>query len=80
MLASTREDATSARTPRQLGGAMTGGIYVVVDDADSHHERARDAGAEIVQPLADEDYGSRGYAARDPEGHVWNFGTYRPRA
>ena len=78
MLGSTRDDDSSARTPRQLDGATTGGIYVVVDDVDAHCERARQAGAEIVQELADQDYGSRDYAARDPEGFVWNFGTYRP--
>jgi uncharacterized glyoxalase superfamily protein PhnB len=28
--------------------------------------------------LTDQEYGSRDYAARDPEGNVWCFGTYRP--
>ncbi|HZF33304.1 MAG TPA: glyoxalase, partial [Candidatus Angelobacter sp.] len=28
----------------------------------------------------DEDYGGRGYSCRDPEGHLWNFGTYDPWA
>jgi len=28
----------------------------------------------------DQPYGSREYAARDPEGNVWAFGTYRPQA
>ena len=40
--------------------------------------RAKEAGAEITTELVDTDYGSRDYAARDPEGNVWNFGTYRP--
>jgi uncharacterized glyoxalase superfamily protein PhnB len=52
--------------------------YVVVDDADAHHDRAKAAGAEIVYPLTDQEYGSRDYAARDPEGNLWSFGTYRP--
>jgi uncharacterized glyoxalase superfamily protein PhnB len=52
--------------------------YVVVDDADSHHDRAKAAGAEIVRELQDQDYGSRDYSARDPEGNLWSFGTYRP--
>jgi uncharacterized glyoxalase superfamily protein PhnB len=26
--------------------------------------------------LQDQDYGSRDYAVRDPEGFVWAFGTY----
>ena len=53
-------------------------LYLVVDDPDAHHDRARDAGAEISRGLRDEDYGSRGYTARDPEGNLWSFGTYRP--
>jgi uncharacterized glyoxalase superfamily protein PhnB len=54
------------------------GIYVAVEDADAHYARAKDAGAEIVRELEDTDYGSREYTARDPEGNVWSFGTYRP--
>jgi len=54
------------------------GIYVAVDDADAHYERAKAAGAEIVREIEDTDYGSREYTARDPEGNVWSFGTYRP--
>jgi uncharacterized glyoxalase superfamily protein PhnB len=53
-------------------------VYLVVSDPDAHHDRAVKAGAEIVIPLRDEDYGSRGYTARDPEGNLWSFGTYRP--
>ena len=53
-------------------------IYVVVDDPDAHHARAVAAGAEVVFPLTDQDYGSRDYAVRDPEGFVWCFGTYAP--
>ena len=55
-------------------------IYVVVDDPDAHHARAREAGAEVVRALEDTDYGSREYSARDPEGNVWSFGTYQPWA
>jgi len=52
-------------------------LYVVCEDPDALYERARKAGAEIVLPITDEDYGSRGFTARDPEGNVWTFGTYR---
>src|SRR3989442_5933159 len=52
------------------------GIYVRVDEVDAHHDRAKRAGADIVMPLKDMDYGSREYAVRDPEGHLWGFGTY----
>jgi len=53
-------------------------IYVVVDDPDAHHDRAVAAGADVVMPLTDQDYGSRDYAVRDAEGFVWCFGTYAP--
>jgi uncharacterized glyoxalase superfamily protein PhnB len=53
-------------------------LYVVVDDPDALHDRAVAAGAEIVMGLTDQDYGSREFAARDPHGNVWSFGTYRP--
>ncbi|MDG4831963.1 VOC family protein [Solwaraspora sp. WMMD1047] len=52
-------------------------VYVAVDDIEAHHARAKAAGAEIVQDLRDTDYGSRDYSARDLEGYVWSFGTYR---
>jgi len=53
---------------------------VRVSDPDAHCARAKAAGAVITQPLKDEDYGSRGYIARDLEGHEWYFGTYSPGA
>jgi uncharacterized glyoxalase superfamily protein PhnB len=53
-------------------------VYVVTDDPDALHERAKQAGAEIVMEPTDQDYGSRDFAAADPEGNVWSFGTYRP--
>jgi uncharacterized glyoxalase superfamily protein PhnB len=54
------------------------GVYVAVADADAHYARAKAAGAEITRELCDTPYGSREYAARDPEGHAWTFGTYQP--
>jgi uncharacterized glyoxalase superfamily protein PhnB len=53
-------------------------LYLAVDDPDAHHDRAVAAGAEVVMELTDQPYGSREYAASDPEGNVWCFGTYRP--
>lgn len=52
-------------------------VYVVCDDPDQLFERAVGAGAEVVRGLVDEDYGSRGFSVRDPEGNLWSFGTYR---
>jgi uncharacterized glyoxalase superfamily protein PhnB len=67
-------------TPRDIGGRETQSAYVIVEDADAHHERAVAAGAEVVLPLEDKDYGGRGYSCRDPEGHVWSFGSFDPFA
>jgi uncharacterized glyoxalase superfamily protein PhnB len=53
-------------------------LYVVVDDPDALHARAKEAGADVVMPLTDQEYGSRDFAVRDPEGNIWSFGTYRP--
>lgn len=51
-------------------------VYLVCDNPDELFDRAVAAGAEVVMPLADEDYGSRGFTVRDPEGNLWSFGTY----
>lgn len=64
-------------TPGQLGGT-TQSPYVVVADADAIYRRAKAAGAEIVIEIKDEDYGGRDFSCRDPEGHLWNIGTYDP--
>ena len=55
-------------------------VYVALTDTDAHHATAVEAGAEIVRAPFDTDYGSRDYAAKDPEGNIWAFGTYRPEA
>jgi uncharacterized glyoxalase superfamily protein PhnB len=52
------------------------GIYVCVGDVDAHYAQAERAGAEMVMPVRDMDYGSREYSARDTEGYLWGFGTY----
>jgi uncharacterized glyoxalase superfamily protein PhnB len=55
----------------------TNAVYVVCDEPDALFERATAAGADVVRGLEDEDYGSRGFTVRDPEGNLWSFGTYR---
>lgn len=78
MLGSAGPNDLGMKTPRELG-AVNQGVYVIVDNGiDEHYERAVAAGAEVVRPLHDTDYGSRDYIVRDPEGNLWSFGTYRP--
>ncbi len=78
MLGSARPER-GCLSPLELGGA-SGGLSVRIDDPDAHCARSRAAGAVIVQEPRDEKYGARGYLARDPEGHLWCFATYRPGA
>jgi uncharacterized glyoxalase superfamily protein PhnB len=53
-------------------------LYVAVQDVDALHDRAKAAGAD-VSDLFEQDYGSRDFNARDPEGNHWSFGTYVPQ-
>ena len=81
MLGSVSNDNEYGRhvvQPDQIGGRETQTVYLHVDDADRVCERARNAGAVILQEPSDTDYGSREFMCRDPEGHVWNIGTYDP--
>ncbi|ASC71932.1 hypothetical protein XM38_028860 [Halomicronema hongdechloris C2206] len=64
--------------PSQGNAVVTQSPYILVEDVDKHYERAVAAGAQIVTDIKDQDYGGRDYSCRDPEGHVWNFGTYDP--
>src|SRR5262245_55193361 len=66
------------KQPSDMGGAETQVCYLFVADAPAHCARAKRAGAEIILDIEDEDGKGRGYSCRDPEGHVWNFGTYDP--
>ena len=72
------DDAERTDSPFALPGPVV--LYVVVDDPDALHARAETAGAEIIMPLKDEDYGGRGFGCRDLEGHIWYVGTYDPFA
>jgi uncharacterized glyoxalase superfamily protein PhnB len=73
MLGTARDDENDL-WPLRPG---TFGCYVVCDDPDALHARALRAGAEITTAPYDTEYGSRDFAARDPEGNRWSFGTYR---
>ena len=67
------------KTPSEVG-TNTQAPYVYIAEVDEHYRRAVQAGAEIVDEIADQEYGGRLYTARDPEGYLWNFGSYDPWA
>ncbi|MGF1668713.1 MAG: VOC family protein [Acidimicrobiia bacterium] len=70
----------SANRPGNIfseGPTGAASIYVVTDDPDGVFLRAEAAGGDVVMPLTDQDYGSRDFSVRDPDGNIWSFGTYR---
>jgi uncharacterized glyoxalase superfamily protein PhnB len=61
-------------TPGAVGNRNTQMVHVhLQQDIDAHCQRAKAAGAEILQEPEDQFYGDRTYRARDPGGHVWTF-------
>lgn len=80
MLGEVRDNEFGRRIaqPDEIGGRETQSAYVVVANCKSHYLQAKAAGAVIVDDYAEKDYGGAGYACRDPEGHLWSFGSYDP--
>jgi uncharacterized glyoxalase superfamily protein PhnB len=65
------QPAEQFRNPAVVGRTCL--VYVIVDDVDGHHARAKAAGANIVEAPSDQDYGYRRYGCVDPQGHEWYF-------
>jgi catechol 2,3-dioxygenase-like lactoylglutathione lyase family enzyme len=59
-------------TPTPAGASVS----FVVGDADELYAFHRDAGVEVVEEIADRDYGLRDYSVRGPDGHRLSFGHY----
>jgi uncharacterized glyoxalase superfamily protein PhnB len=80
MIGSVRETPYGKliRQPDEVGGIETQSVYVVVPDADVVYQRVKATAGEIMIDIKDEDYGGRGFTCRDPEGHLWNIGSYDP--
>jgi uncharacterized glyoxalase superfamily protein PhnB len=70
-------EATDAgqQTPAELGYG-TQSLTIFVADVDVHHDRARIAGATIVEEPHETVYGERQYGARDLDGHHWLFASH----
>lgn len=65
--------------PNSLGGSPVT-IHLVVPDVDAAVERAVQAGATIVMPVADQFWGDRYGVVKDPFGHKWSIATPKPDA
>ncbi len=66
------------KQPTEIGDAETQSPYLVVSDCDALYASAVAAGAEMILDLEQKDYGGSGFTCRDPEGHIWHFGSYDP--
>jgi PhnB protein len=60
-------------SPETLGGTSVR-ISLIVDDPDAVAQRAVEAGASELFPVADQDYGMRQGRVVDPFGHHWLIG------
>ena len=79
MLGSAREgEFDDIVGPPSPGGALTQSAYIVVEDIRGLYERVRASGADIVMELTEQHYGGSLFAVRDPEGQLWNVGSYNP--
>jgi len=80
MLSSVNDDEWGRliAQPDAIGERETQCCCIIVADPDAHHANAIAHGARILDPIRDNDYGGRGYSCRDPEGHLWWFGSYDP--
>ncbi len=66
--------------PKEVDGKETQAPYIIIDGdkIDAHYENAKKHGAKIIMELEEQPYGGKNYTAVDPEGHIWNFGSYDP--
>jgi uncharacterized glyoxalase superfamily protein PhnB len=72
MINSTRPGRAS---PAQVGH-HTQSLTVFVEDVEAHFERAKAAGAKIVEELNETAYGERQFGVEDLEGHPWLFSRH----
>ena len=64
-----------ARSPKTIGGSPVS-LSLYVEDVDATVERAVEAGARLVRPVANQFYGDRTGGVEDPFGHVWYVATH----
>jgi PhnB protein len=65
----------SAPSPRTLGGSSVT-LHLYVADVDAVFQRAVDAGAQVLVPVADQFWGDRYGLLVDPFGHRWSVATH----
>ena len=70
--------------PSDVDGMLTQSAYIVVEDIKEDikalYQRVKASGANIVMEFEEQHYGGSLFAVRDPEGQLWNVGSYNPWA
>jgi hypothetical protein len=64
--------------PDQVERIGTQSTYLLVDDVETLHAHAIESGAEVMFEMEFNNAAGHGYACRDPEAHIWLFGSYDP--
>lgn len=78
MLGSDRQDMYGFRAPGPNGSGAALNCFII-DDLDALFDRVTAEGETALEGgVVDTPYGSRAFTIRDPEGHLWHFGTYDP--
>lgn len=81
MLGSAREDDFGDLVrPSAPEGTLTQSAYVVAPHVQELYDRVKAAGAAIVMELEEQHYRGSLFSVRDPEGQLWNVGSYHPWA
>jgi uncharacterized glyoxalase superfamily protein PhnB len=68
--------ATGRRATPATLGYRTQSLTVFIEDVDAHFQRAKSAGAKIVEEPHETGYGEWQYAAEDLDGHHWLFSRH----
>jgi uncharacterized glyoxalase superfamily protein PhnB len=67
------DGAIAITEQRDRAGKDSDSVMVRVENVDSHHERAIQHGARVLESPADYPFGERQYTVEDFAGHRWTF-------
>src|SRR5271166_5571688 len=62
------------------GSLHTNALHIYVEDAEAVTERAVAAGATLIDPVCDQEYGERSSAVRDKAGNYWYIATAKGKS
>lgn len=70
------DEVMGEKGPKGLGGSPIG-LWLYVEDCDALFNRAVQAGGEMKMPVADQFWGDRFGALKDPFGYTWSIATHK---